>query len=121
ALPIVAAEVATVGAPDEPGHDEHVREFVVIPDRLLGIDAVGSVLLERLALQLTVRAVAPTLAALPQRPGHARDEQTGQLAQQMIVRRRMAREMPADEAAVLIDARQPPRAKRFARCAVEHG
>jgi hypothetical protein len=94
--------------------EQHVRHFVVVPDGLLAIDAIAAVLHQCLLVQLAQRYFAPGLRLRPERPRGRGDEQSGQLAEQVIVRGRMPREVAGDEVAVLKDRSRPALAQGFA-------
>ena len=71
AAPVLRAEVASARARDQAGHEHHVGDFMVVPDRLLAVDAVGAVLQQRLLLEFASGGFAPAHACGPQRPCHA--------------------------------------------------
>ncbi len=118
--PIFDSGIALVGAADQPRDQHHVRHRMVIPHGLLLVDAVRKRLLHRTFRQLGARQSLPTGTLAPQRPDRGADEQTGRFAEQMVVRRGVARPVACDEMTVLIDAGQPAAPEPLPGRAVEN-
>src|SRR5258708_9882621 len=109
----LAGKIDFVRAPEEQAQQHHVCDMVVIPERLLTVDAIGAVLLYRFRFQLASCTLPPARGLRPEGPGHCRHEQPHQFAEQMIVGRRVTRQVSRYEVAVLIDCDEPALPERL--------
>ena len=110
---VVGGEPFAVGLAGEQAQHLHVEHELLVPHRLLAVDAVGRVLRERFPFENFFGAGHPLAHLAPVRPGDARDEQSRRLADQVVVGRRVRREPVADEMRVLVHRAQPARAEFF--------
>src|SRR5882724_2305821 len=104
----------------EKGDEEKIQLELLVRHRLLAVDAVGGVLQQRLPLEDRLRFREPGARALPIRPREGRGEQTGRLADEMVVCRRVERKMAVDELRVLEDRVQPTPSEPGAFIVLEH-
>src|SRR5258708_7615865 len=57
----LAGKIDSVRAPEEQAQQHHVCDLVVIPERLLTVDAIGAVLLYRFRFQLASCTLPPAI------------------------------------------------------------
>ena len=91
----------------------HVGRLVVVPRRLLEINAVDTVLGERLAFELIASKITPAATLAPVRPSGRRNEHPEKFSEQMVIGGRVLRQMAGDEMAMLPHRGEPTQAQRL--------
>jgi hypothetical protein len=113
-------EVRAVGARREQRKQQQVEGELLVRDACSRFTPSGGVLQQRLALEDLAGGRA-SARALPVRPGDAGDVHARGLADEVVVGRRVQREVPGDELGVLVDRFQPAVAEARSVLAAKSG
>ena len=102
-----SGERLSVGLAGEERDQQKIEHELLVRRGLLAIDAVGRILQQRFSFQNRLRRREPGAHAPPMRPGQGGDEQARRLSDEVVVGRRVKREVAAHEPCVLINRFQP--------------
>ncbi len=113
------SQAVAAGLGQQAGHEQKFTDEQVVAKGLLAVDTIARELRLGFHFQLVLRQRLPIARLFPARPGDGAHVQAGQFADQVVIGRRMARQMARDRTAMGVDAAEPVGAQALPGVALE--